>query len=65
MKRHRRRVDVNLQGLDDVLDEARQTPLSGPDYQKLKGTLHTLVELLTPSAPKRRAQCWRKLQAHR
>jgi transposase len=49
MKRHRRRVDVNLQELDDVLDQARQTPLSEPDYQKLKGTLHTLVELLTPS----------------
>jgi transposase len=46
MKRARRRVDVNLQELDEVLDQARQAPLSEPDYQKLKGALHTLVELL-------------------
>jgi transposase len=49
MKRARRRVDVNLQELDEVLDQARQAPLSEPDYQKLKDTLHTLVELLAPS----------------
>jgi hypothetical protein len=46
MKRARRRVDVNLQELDEVLDQAQQAPLSEPDYQKLKGTLHTLVESL-------------------
>src|ERR1700736_23846 len=49
MKRVRKRVDVNLQELDEVLDQARQAPLSEPDYQKLKGALHTLVELLAPS----------------
>src|SRR5207244_13406863 len=27
-------------------DQARQTPLSEPDCQKIKDTLHTLVELL-------------------
>jgi transposase IS66 family protein len=48
MKRTRPRVDVNLQELDEVLDQARQAPLSEPDYQKIKDTLHTLVELLAP-----------------
>ncbi|HEX4170458.1 MAG TPA: IS66 family transposase [Bryobacteraceae bacterium] len=49
MKRTRPRVEVNLQELDEVLDQARQTPLSEPDYQKIKDTLHTLVELLAPT----------------
>jgi transposase len=49
MKRARPHVDVNLQELDDVLDQARQAPLSEPDYQKIKDTLHTLVELLSPT----------------
>jgi transposase len=49
MKRTRPRVDVNLQELDEVLDQARQAPLSEPDYQKIKDTLHTLVELLSPT----------------
>ena len=49
MKRVRQRVDVNLQELDQVLDQARETPLSEPDYQKIKDTLHTLVELLAPA----------------
>jgi transposase len=48
MRQSRRRVDVNLQELDQVLEQARETPLSDPDYKKLKDTLHTLVELLTP-----------------
>jgi transposase len=39
-------VDVNLQELDHVLDHAREAPLSDPDYQKLRNTLHTLVEIL-------------------
>ncbi|HEX4231887.1 MAG TPA: hypothetical protein VHZ07_24690 [Bryobacteraceae bacterium] len=48
MRQSRRRMDVNLQELDQVLEQARETPLSDPDYKKLKDTLHTLVELLTP-----------------
>ena len=46
MKQTRPRVDVNLQELDTVLDQAREVPLSEPDYRKLKTTLHTLVEIL-------------------
>ena len=49
MKRTRPRVEVNLQELDQVLDRARQTPLSEPDCQKIKNTLPTLVELLAPA----------------
>jgi transposase len=44
----RRRVDVNLNELDQLLDQARETPLSEPDYNKIKTALHTLAELLAP-----------------
>jgi len=37
MKTARRRVDVNLDELDRVLDGARQAPLSEDDYEKLQG----------------------------
>ena len=43
----RPRIDVNLGELDQLLDQAQQTPLSEPDCNKIKNTLHTLVELLT------------------
>jgi len=42
----RRRIDVNLGELDQLLDQAVQAPLSEPDCHKIKNTLHTLVELL-------------------
>src|SRR6202167_4429497 len=46
MKRARRRVDVNLEELDRVLDGARQAPLSEDDYEKLKEALHALEAML-------------------
>lgn len=46
MKSARRRVDVNLDELDQVLDGARQAPLSEADYDKLKDALHTLAAML-------------------
>jgi transposase len=46
MKPARQRVDVNLDELDQVLDGARQAPLSEADYDKLKGALHTLAAML-------------------
>ena len=49
MKPARRRIDVNLDELDQVLDGARQSPLSEADYDKLKGALHALAAMLTPS----------------
>ena len=46
MKTARRRVDVNLEELDRVLDGARQAPLSEDDYEKLKEALHALAAML-------------------
>jgi transposase len=46
MKIARRRVDVNLEELDRVLDGARQAPLSEDDYEKLKEALHALAAML-------------------
>jgi ribosomal protein S27AE len=46
MKKARRRIDVNLEELDRVLDEAREAPLSEADHDKLKDTLHALAALL-------------------
>jgi hypothetical protein len=42
----RRRVDVNLDESDRVLDGARQAPLSGADCDKLRGALHALAAML-------------------
>ena len=42
----RPRIDVNLSELDQLLDQAQQAPLSEPDCNKIKTTLHTLVEML-------------------
>ncbi len=41
-----RRIDVNLEELDHVLDEARQAPLSDADYDKLKNALHALAAMV-------------------
>ena len=46
MKTARRRVDVNLDELDRVLEGARQAPLSEDDYEKLKEALHALAAML-------------------
>src|SRR4051812_17940097 len=49
MKKARRRIDVNLNELDQVLDEARQAPLSETDCEKLKSALHAMAAMLEPS----------------
>ena len=46
MKKARRRIDVNLEELDRVLDGARQAPLSESDHDKLKDALHALAAML-------------------
>ena len=45
-KSARRRIDVNLDELDRVLDSARQAPLNDADYKKIKDALHAMAELL-------------------
>ena len=42
----RRRVDVNLDELDRVLDGAREVPLSEADCEKVKTALHALAAML-------------------
>ena len=46
MKARRRRVDVNLDELDRVLDQAREEPLSETDCEKVKSALHALAAML-------------------
>ena len=45
-KQQRRRLEVNVEELDRVIDGAQQAPLSEADCQKLKTTIHALVESL-------------------
>ena len=47
MKPARRRIEVNLNELDQLLDHARSEPLSESGYEKLRTALHTLAELLS------------------
>jgi transposase len=49
MKRARRRIDVNLEELDRVLEGAREAPLNEADYDKLKDALHAMAALLARS----------------
>jgi len=51
MKAARRRIDVNLEELDRVLDGARQTPLSEEDHHKLRDALYALAAMLLRSSP--------------
>src|ERR1022692_1342533 len=40
----RRRVEVNVGELDQLLEGARKAPLSDPDYEKISTALHALVD---------------------
>ena len=42
----RRRVEVNVGELDQLLEGAKQVPLSDPDCEKIKSALHALVDAL-------------------
>ncbi|HEV2474013.1 MAG TPA: IS66 family transposase [Chthonomonadales bacterium] len=46
MKQPRRRIEVNLEELDRVLDGAREAPLSEEDHRKLREALHALAAML-------------------
>jgi transposase len=48
MKRSRQRVDIDLEELRRVLDQARQQPIGEADYLKMKVALDVLAERLTP-----------------
>jgi hypothetical protein len=47
-KPQRRRIDVNVEELDRIIDGARSAPLSESDSEKLKTALHALAERLLP-----------------
>ena len=40
----RRRVEVNLEELDQIIDRSTHAPLSESEGQKLKSALHALAE---------------------
>src|ERR1039458_4384259 len=42
----RRRVDVNLDELDQIIDRGQHTPLSESEGEKLKTALHAMAERL-------------------
>src|SRR5579872_6099884 len=44
----RRRLDVEVEELDRIIDDAKTAPLSEADSQKLKTALHALAENLLP-----------------
>lgn len=58
MKRARRRIEVNLEELDRVLDGAREAPLSESDHGKLRDALHALADLLVRTRKQRRPVQW-------
>jgi transposase len=43
----RRRIEVNLAELDQIIDRATDVPLSKADSEKLKGALHAMAERLS------------------
>ena len=42
----RRRVDVNLEELDQIIDRSQRAPLSESEGEKLKTALHAMAERL-------------------
>ena len=49
-KSARRRVDVNLDELDRVLDGAGQALLSEADYEKIRDALHAMAAMLVQTS---------------
>ncbi len=47
MQRTRKRVDVNLEELDQIIDHGMRTPLKEAEGQKLKTALHAMAERLS------------------
>jgi transposase len=47
MKRTRKKVDVNLEELDQIIDRGMRTPLKEAEGQKLKTALHAMAERLS------------------
>jgi len=48
-KATRRRIEVNLEELDRIIDDGTRAPLSESDGQKIKAALHAMADRLTPN----------------
>jgi len=46
-KATRRRIEVNLEELDRIIDHGMRAPLSESDGQKIKAALHAMADRLT------------------
>src|SRR5580698_7693512 len=44
----RRRIDVNLDELDQIIDRSTRAPLSAAEGQQLKTAIHAMAERLMP-----------------
>ena len=44
MKTRRRRIDVNLDELDEMIDRSTRVPLSASEGQQLKAALHAMAK---------------------
>jgi len=44
----KRRIDVNLDELDEIIDRSARAPLSASEGQQLKTALHAMAERLMP-----------------
>jgi hypothetical protein len=49
MRTSRRRIEVNLEELDQIIDRATNAPLSKADSEKLKAVLHAMAERCSPN----------------
>ena len=47
-KAARRRIEVNLEELDRIIDHGTRAPISESDGQKIKAALHAMADRLTP-----------------
>ncbi len=57
----RRRIDVNVDELDRIIDAAMRAPLSETDGRKLKTALHALAERLRRGETRRKpTPCWNR-----
>ena len=60
-KTARRRIEVNLEELDRIIDHGTRAPLSEADGQKIKAALHAMADRLTPKrTPRRPAPSYRR-----
>ena len=64
MKPSRRRLDVDVEELDRVIDASGKGPLSKADRQKLKTTLHVLAERLARKRNTEKTNSVLEPQAH-